>query len=841
MSSRRVQICGGLALAVAAAGASVLFAQKENSPPPASLLPAHAVIYAGLDGGAGHLEAWKKTAAYEALYESGLAEVATKLINAVQEQSGGAQGIPGQVQSALTHLMDHGLSLAVTLGDANGPPAPWAILVLHEAAQFEPMLGQLAMNASRGEIQFETKKDGGRTITRGVIPNTPGVEIAWWSEKGHLVIVSGLNAVSAAVQVANGGPNITTDPLWAQYGAGKAEFEVTSVGWLDFATILNKVGGFPVPNLKKANAPGPVRVSELASVLGLDSLKSVAGRSGFKGPALWSEMNINASGERKGLLALVNQEPFTLSDLPPLPSSASGFAASSFNWAKAYDSILKVARDVAAYVPESKSDDVDRAISKMRDAIGFDLREDLFASLGNVHCIYADSNQLPFGLGFGLAVEVRDAGKLRKSVDLLLTALEKRAGRNVSIRRSDKYGQSLISLEFAEGAMTPALSIGDKWMSLGIVPQSVEAFLMREAGKLPRWAPSAEMKTILAEVPSSFTAITVSDPRDTYQMALGFAPFLMGAAQAGIRQSPAFPPDFRLPISTADIPPAELVTRPLFPNISVATTSPEGTIYTSRTSLPAAPFTGAVDGGTAFSTTAIMTALLLPAVQQAREAARRTQSRNNLKMLMLAMHNYHDTFQTFPEGTVPNEKLKSDERLSWITKLLPFVDQAALYEKIDFEEGWEDEPNAMLMMTRLPVLQNPSSSEPPGKYGTTNYVGIAGVGKDAPELPASSPRAGIFGYNRGTKLQDVRDGTSNTMAITDGKEGGPWGAGGKATIRALTEKPYINGPDGIGGPHVGGISAALADGSVRFISQNIDPKTFEALATINGGELIGDF
>jgi hypothetical protein len=71
------------------------------------------------------------------------------------------------------------------------------------------------------------------------------------------------------------------------------------------------------------------------------------------------------------------------------------------------------------------------------------------------------------------------------------------------------------------------------------------------------------------------------------------------------------------------------------------------------------------------------------------------------------------------------------------------------------------------------------------------------------------------------------------------KTRGPWAQGGHATIRALTTKPYINGEDGIGSPHVGGFHVLMGDGAVRFVSQNIDEKVLEALATRAGGETIG--
>lgn len=239
---------------------------------------------------------------------------------------------------------------------------------------------------------------------------------------------------------------------------------------------------------------------------------------------------------------------------------------------------------------------------------------------------------------------------------------------------------------------------------------------------------------------------------------------------------------------------------------------------------------------------AVLLALLLPAVQQARAAARRTQSKNNLKLIALALHNYADTYQSFPTGTYPNEKLKPEERLSWQAAILPDIEQSNLQQSINFEEAWDDESNRIAAGTRLPVYMNPGHTAASVGAAETHYVGIAGLGKDAPTLPADSNRAGVFAYNRTTRFSDITDGTSNTMMISEASgQFGSWIAGGSATIRPLTKKPYINGPDGIGGPFTGGCFVGLADGSVRFVSENIDPVIFERLSTMADGQVIGDF
>jgi hypothetical protein len=253
----------------------------------------------------------------------------------------------------------------------------------------------------------------------------------------------------------------------------------------------------------------------------------------------------------------------------------------------------------------------------------------------------------------------------------------------------------------------------------------------------------------------------------------------------------------------------------------------------SRNSLPGSELFLSAGGG------GVAVALLLPAVQQAREAARRTQSKNNIKQLLLAVHNYHDVHNAFPTGTVPNAALKPEERLSWLTSILPYIDQAALYTTIDQKGSWNKGKNEALATTDLMTYLHPSV--PKGEPGGTNYVGIAGLGVNGPTLDAKDKKAGMFAYDKPRSMRNIVDGTSNTLMISETKRTSPWAQGGPGTIRPLTQQPYINGPDGIGGVAVGGANIGLADGSVRFISENIDPKVMEALTTIAGGEPINDF
>jgi hypothetical protein len=222
------------------------------------------------------------------------------------------------------------------------------------------------------------------------------------------------------------------------------------------------------------------------------------------------------------------------------------------------------------------------------------------------------------------------------------------------------------------------------------------------------------------------------------------------------------------------------------------------------------------------------------------EADRRIKSRNNLKQLLLAMRGYHEFNFMFPRGTHPNKELKPEKRLSWQADLMPYLEGVTIYELLDLNKSWDDQANRNALAAEWPVFINPGVGEAKREgYALTHYVGWGGLGGDGPLLSANDPRAGCFAYDRGTRITDIKDGLSNTAMVSESSNDyGSWAAGGPPTIRSLTKKPYVNGPDGIGGPYRSGCFVGFADMSVRFISKQIDPSVMEAMMTICGGEAI---
>ncbi|QDT24620.1 DUF1559 domain-containing protein [Gimesia chilikensis] len=281
---------------------------------------------------------------------------------------------------------------------------------------------------------------------------------------------------------------------------------------------------------------------------------------------------------------------------------------------------------------------------------------------------------------------------------------------------------------------------------------------------------------------------------------------------------------------------------------------------------------------------AILIALLLPAVQQAREAARRSQCKNNLKQIGIALHNYHDVHSVFPPGWVgvvsrqPN--VGGESGFSWGTMILPYIDQANLYNQFNFSLAMDVAPNRALLSQRLTVFQCPSDPKPDTfmaedrnaaqvQMATANYAAVFGsvelddcytVSPGTPPLSAQGQCVsnGIFYHNSKVRMRDITDGTSNTLMVgerttyNDPVEGpwyGTWSGAlpltDDAPARVIGHAEHLpNGgddPEDFGSFHVGGAHFILGDGHVRFLSENMNQEIFEALGTRAGGEVIGEF
>ncbi|WP_417382732.1 DUF1559 domain-containing protein [Gimesia sp.] len=292
---------------------------------------------------------------------------------------------------------------------------------------------------------------------------------------------------------------------------------------------------------------------------------------------------------------------------------------------------------------------------------------------------------------------------------------------------------------------------------------------------------------------------------------------------------------------------------------------------------------------------AILIALLLPAVQQAREAARRSTCKNSLKQIGLALHNYHDTHRTFPPMHIENirnttyDPAGGENYLAWSAMILPFLDQATVYNKINMNEPWRTPTGTVaqlsLVKTVIPVFNCPSDpmeglNTNIGSWGKSNYPALFSPCNIKPGNTAGSCYTGAFNYHNINRLKNFTDGASNVIMVgerttEDRGSGAIWiGAQGYVHSSAgnVANWPYhaalvrtwqgatatpdpstiylingINNNDGLryawslSSSHAGGCHFLLGDGSVRFISENINGDTLVYLAAINDKNVIGEF
>ena len=221
--------------------------------------------------------------------------------------------------------------------------------------------------------------------------------------------------------------------------------------------------------------------------------------------------------------------------------------------------------------------------------------------------------------------------------------------------------------------------------------------------------------------------------------------------------------------------------------------------------------------------------------------AARTADEVNHRRLLASLQGYQKAEGIFPIGAAGGSLLPPETRLSWLATMLPYFGQSDWHRELEFSYPWNAAQNKGVSNRPLSAVVNPTLGPATSEAGfpVTHYVGCAGVGADAGCLNSDDPRAGVFGFARSTRPEDLADGASHTIAILPvARDPGPWAAGGAATVRGLLQAPYVNGPDGFGSGQPDGMYVGMADGSVRFVSKDVDPQILEQLATVRGDKSV---
>lgn len=217
-------------------------------------------------------------------------------------------------------------------------------------------------------------------------------------------------------------------------------------------------------------------------------------------------------------------------------------------------------------------------------------------------------------------------------------------------------------------------------------------------------------------------------------------------------------------------------------------------------------------------------ALLLPAVQAAREAARRSACSNNIRQIALALHSYHDNYKMLPPAYTTDAEGRPLH--SWRVLILPYMEQGALYARIDLSKPWDAPENAFLAEQMPSVYACPS--DPDVRSNTTHYVVI--VGEEA-----------IFQPNGALSLSQLTngDGAMNTIMVVESTDPVAWMSPEDLNLDEMSFVINDSAGSAIGSHHPGGANAAFGDASVRFLSEGqFPPEAVRGLTTARGGEVV---
>jgi hypothetical protein len=548
---------------------------------------------------------------------------------------------------------------------------------------------------------------------------------------------------------------------------------------------------------------------QIGKALGLGELGEIIAVSGLDDEGIVSRSLMKIDAKPAGLLSLVDGAGLEAKDLAFVPSDSTLATAMSLDTEQVYDLIHRI---VLENVPngEEQFEEFNRNFERFAN---FRIKEDILASLGSVWTLSA--SPVDGWSGMTATVEVRDPKTLGAILRRVAGILSDSP--NPARLETIKFGEYEIqTLTSPNMPIRPAWCITESRLIIGLNAQAVKGAVGLAKSEQGLFDKPEFANAFAGE--GKVIGITYQDTPKLFEAVYSYLPLALPFVMQGVN-GPFNPNEVRPEIwNPSYLPSARSIHRHLLPSLSVTRRTKDGLETESHSTLPT-PNIG--------TTAPVAVALLLPAVQAAQEASRRTQSSNNLKQILLALHNYHDTFRTLPPAYT-FDRVNKKPGLSWRVMILPFIEEQALYNQFHMDEPWDSENNKALIAKMPKIYRSPRSTAGEGK---TVYLGVSGEGGIfSPPKPTGqdSPSA------RGIGFGSVTDGLSNTIAVVEASD----------DSAVIWTKPDDFIPDkdnpfqGLLGKSSMGVQVGLMDGSVRFISPKIAPEMLLRLFGRNDGQVV---
>ncbi len=535
-----------------------------------ALLPSATSIYFRWHPHAEYSDSWKQSHAYGGLVKSGLLPFIETLLTPENVRSLlTSSGVPpesfGEIDTIarglLAHVAEHGLLVGGDIKLLAGE----LCIVLPNGAGTE-IAGKIdsAVRAYAQANSLEVKEQS--LMNRAVaVLKVDTFFISWWNEGKHLVISINQLGPNKAVGRANGkSDGYSKSPRYPLFKK-KRDYAVIEELIIDVEPLLKLL-------------PGAVKeIPATIDMLGAKGLKGIVLTTGLEGKMMRSDWDLLLATERKGLLSILGGPALAVEKLPKLPEDSDFSYATTINWMKIYDEFLAAVTKMAEIYPDMGLDTAPAMVEAFEETLGYQFRDEIFASLGDEVVLYSSPTDGPLFTGVSLAISVKDRDLIAGAIDRLVDLVGLMDSKFM-LEKTERDGVTYWIMGYQGSAMpmAPSLALGKNWLiATAVSPAAATRFFELQEDSSTASSHWASIDT--KGIPGSVTGIIQHDPRRAIELVASFLPMVA----ATVRNLST---DIKIDLTKA--PRADVIVANVKPGYAITSYDDQGLHCVSRYSLP---------------------------------------------------------------------------------------------------------------------------------------------------------------------------------------------------------------------------------------------------------------